>query len=74
VVPSLAAGTVVGEFPWTVAAVLAGTSMRELSLSGVETAGPVLVIGGVLAATVLLSGPAYRPWRERRGPDASPIE
>lgn len=65
-VPAFAAGTVVGEFPWTVAAVLAGVSMRELSLSGVETADPVLIIGGVLAAMVLLSGPAYRLWRERR--------
>jgi Uncharacterized conserved protein len=64
-VPAFAAGTVVGEFPWTVAAVLAGVSMRELSLSGVETVDPLLVIGGVLGALLLLSGPAYRLWRGR---------
>lgn len=61
-------GTLVGELPWTIAAVVAGRSMRELSLSGVETADSLLVAGGLLAALVLLAGPAYRlfgAWRAR---------
>jgi uncharacterized membrane protein YdjX (TVP38/TMEM64 family) len=66
-VAAFAAGTVVGELPWTVAAVVAGRSMREFSLSGVETADPRLAVGGVLAALVLLAGPAYRLVREHRG-------
>jgi len=70
-VPAFAAGTVVGEFPWTVAAVLAGVSMHRLALSGVETIDPLLVAGGFLAALLLLSGPAYRLLRERRRGNAS---
>jgi len=69
--PAFVVGTVVGELPWTIAAVVAGRSMRELSLSGVETADPVLVGGGIAAAVVLLAGPAYRLVRERRGRRAS---
>jgi uncharacterized membrane protein YdjX (TVP38/TMEM64 family) len=59
-------GTLVGELPWTIAAVIAGRSMRELSLSGVETADPLLVVGGLLAGLVLLVGPVYRLVREHR--------
>jgi uncharacterized membrane protein YdjX (TVP38/TMEM64 family) len=68
--PAFVVGTVVGELPWTIAAVVAGQSMRELSLSGAETADPVLVGGGIVAALVLLAAPAYRlfgEWRARTG-------
>jgi len=58
--PAFVLGTLLGELPWTIAAVVAGRSMRELTLSGVEVADPVLVVGGVLAATALLAGPLYR--------------
>lgn len=67
-IPAFVLGTLVGELPWTIAAVVAGRSMRELSLSGVETADPLLVVGGLLAALVLLAAPAYRlfgEWRAR---------
>jgi uncharacterized membrane protein YdjX (TVP38/TMEM64 family) len=70
-VPAFVAGTAVGELPWTIAAVVAGRSTRELSLSGLETADPLLVGSGILAAVVLLAGPAYRLVRERRGRDTS---
>jgi uncharacterized membrane protein YdjX (TVP38/TMEM64 family) len=69
-VPAFVLGTLVGELPWTIAAVVAGRSMRELSLSGVETADPVLIGGGIAAAMGLLAGPAYRlfgEWRTRTG-------
>lgn len=64
-------GTAVGELPWTIAAVFAGHSMRRLSISGVETVDPALVVGCGLAGALLLSGPAYRlfgEWRERGSP------
>ncbi|MFB6173436.1 MAG: TVP38/TMEM64 family protein [Halobacteriales archaeon] len=57
--PAFVAGTLVGELPWTGAAVLAGASMRRLSVSGVG-ADPRLVVLATLAAAVLLAGPAYR--------------
>jgi uncharacterized membrane protein YdjX (TVP38/TMEM64 family) len=66
-VPAFALGTLVGELPWTIAAVVGGRSMRELSLSGVETADPLLVVGGLLAGLGLLAGPVYRLVREHRG-------
>ncbi|MFB6296297.1 MAG: TVP38/TMEM64 family protein [Halobacteriales archaeon] len=59
-VAAFVAGTAVGELPWTVAAVLAGHSMRRLSLSGVEAVDPAVAVGGAIAAILLLSGPAYR--------------
>lgn len=58
-------GTAVGELPWTVAAVVAGASLR-----GPVVAGPVidarLVLAGLLAAGLILAGPAYRLLRRRR--------
>ena len=45
--PAFVVGTAVGELPWTVAAVLAGASMHRL-------------VGGLVAAAVLLAAPAYR--------------
>jgi uncharacterized membrane protein YdjX (TVP38/TMEM64 family) len=58
-------GTLVGELPWTVAAVLAGTSMRRLSVTA--AVDPVVYVGGALAAALALAGPAYRYLRERDG-------
>lgn len=64
-VTAFVAGTLVGELPWTVAAVLAGSAMR-----GLDPAGPVvdarLVLAGLLAAVLVLAGPAYRHVRGRR--------
>lgn len=58
------AGTLVGELPWTVAAVLAGHSMRRLS-PGDAAPDPWLVLAGVLVAALVLAGPAYRFARGR---------
>ncbi len=65
--PAFILGTAIGEFPWTVAAVLAGHSMHRLTLSGVETLDPALIVGGGGATVLLLAGPAYRAvrtWQE----------
>lgn len=59
-VGAFVAGTAVGEFPWTVAAVLAGHSLSRLSLDGATAVSPWLLAGGVAGAVVLLAGPAYR--------------
>jgi uncharacterized membrane protein YdjX (TVP38/TMEM64 family) len=70
-VPAFVVGAAVGELPWTIAAVFAGHSMRRLSISGVESVDPVLVVGCGLAAVLLLSGPVYRlfdEWMDRGRP------
>lgn len=52
-------GTFVGEIPWVVLEVLAGASMRELSVHGLGAGVHVLVVSFVVAA-LLLAGPTYR--------------
>lgn len=71
-VPVLAfvSGTLIGELPWTVAAVFAGHSMRRLALAD-ATPDPWLVVAGVLVAALVLAGPAYRFARRRAGGDES---
>lgn len=56
------AGTVLGELPWTVAAVLVGSSAKELSTGGLGSVGLPLGVVTVLAAAALLAGPAYRSY------------
>lgn len=63
-VAAFVAGTLVGELPWTVAAVLAGHSMRRLSLAD-ATPGLPLVVGLAVVAALVLAGPAYRFARRR---------
>lgn len=53
-------GTAVGELPWTLAALVAGHSLAELSFEGVAGISPWLAVAGTLAAMLLLAGPAYR--------------
>lgn len=60
-------GTVLGELPWVFAAVLAGSSMRTLSLRGLETGLP-LVVGAAALSMLVLAGPAYRHLREQSDP------
>ena len=56
---SFLAGTVVGEVPWALVAVLTGASMRTLSLSGVSVS-PALVVALAGLAVIVLAGPVYR--------------
>lgn len=55
-----AAGTVVGELPWTVAAVVVGGSARTVATTGPTAVTMPLVAVTTLAALVLLAGPLYR--------------
>ena len=69
-VPAFVIGTAIGELPWTLAAVVAGDSMRRLAMDGVGV-DPGLVVAGLLVAGLLLAGPAYRHLRAR-GEGSSP--
>ena len=59
------AGTFVGEIPWVVLEVLAGASMRQLSVQGLGT-GFHVVVGSAAVALLVLAGPTYRHvWRDQ---------
>jgi uncharacterized membrane protein YdjX (TVP38/TMEM64 family) len=60
------AGTAVGEVPWTVAAVLAGSSLDRLSTAGLNAVGWELVAAAAAVAAALLAGPVYRTASARR--------
>ena len=60
------AGTLVGETPWIVGAVVAGASMHTLSVEGLDQ-GIALVAAATAASGLLLAGPTYRLLRERYG-------
>lgn len=62
-VRAFVAGTFVGEIPWVVLEVLAGASMRQLSVDGLGTGLHVVVVSAALAVLVL-AGPAYRHVRQ----------
>ena len=55
-----AAGTLVGELPWTVAAVVIGSSARTITEAGTAAVSLPLLAVTSLAAVVLLAGPLYR--------------
>jgi len=58
--PAFVAGTLVGELPWTVAAVLVGASLSSLSTAGVAAVDAELVAGLAVAGGILVAGPIYR--------------
>jgi uncharacterized membrane protein YdjX (TVP38/TMEM64 family) len=58
--PAFAAATVVGELPWTIAAVLVGSSLSSLTTEGVGAVDARLVVGLTVAAAILLAGPLYQ--------------
>ncbi|MFC3477096.1 TVP38/TMEM64 family protein [Halobacterium litoreum] len=57
-----AAGTLVGELPWVVAAVALGSGLEDFRLRAAHV-DPAFVAGGVLAAALLLGPVAYRRLR-----------
>lgn len=63
--PAFVLGTALGELPWTVAAVLAGYSLSRLA-PGAPAVSPWMLAAGLLAAALLLAGPAYRTLGARR--------
>lgn len=58
--PRFVVGTVLGELPWTVAAVVVGSSAATVSTRGLGQLGVVVTAGCLLAVVVLLAGPAAR--------------
>lgn len=59
-------GTLVGELPWTIAAVVVGASAATITTAGLGELGLTLTVACVLAAAVLLAGPIYRLVQSRR--------
>jgi uncharacterized membrane protein YdjX (TVP38/TMEM64 family) len=59
-----AVGTLLGELPWTVAAVVVGSSARTLVVGDLGSLTLPLLVGTVLAALALLAGPLYRAFAE----------
>lgn len=55
-----AAGTLVGELPWTIAAVVLGGSARTVAEAGLSGLELPLLAATTLAALLLLAGPLYR--------------
>lgn len=53
------AGTIIGELPWAIAAVLIGHSMHRLTLSSVSF-NPWLLVATAVAGVVLLAGPTIK--------------
>ncbi|WP_233274677.1 TVP38/TMEM64 family protein [Haladaptatus cibarius] len=56
-------GTTIGEAPWMVAAVLAGSSLDSLSVNELGKNWPLIAALG-LVALLLLAGPAYRHFKD----------
>lgn len=61
------AGTVVGEVPWTVAAVVVGASAATITTDGLGELGVPLLVGCLVAAVALLAGPLYRVTTDTHG-------
>ncbi len=61
---SFVLGTLVGELPWTIAAVTLGHSLSVYSVAkiGIDWR---LAVAGLIAALLLLAGPLYRVYRRR---------
>ncbi|AHG00012.1 hypothetical protein HALLA_15605 [Halostagnicola larsenii XH-48] len=61
--PQFVVGTVLGELPWTIAAVVVGSSAATVSTRGLGHLGMVVTAGCLIAVAVLLAGPAARVFR-----------
>ena len=59
-------GTLLGEIPWTIAAVLAGRSLDRLATAGLAGASVELVVAAGAVALLVLAGPACEVLREQR--------
>lgn len=63
-VGAFALGTLLGELPWTVAAVALGAGLDHFAVADV-TVDPRLVVGIAAVGVLVVAGPAYAWWRER---------
>ncbi|WP_049928447.1 TVP38/TMEM64 family protein [Halopiger goleimassiliensis] len=59
------AGTAIGELPWTIAAVVVGSSAATITTGGLGDLGLELSVVCGLAAAALLAGPVYRALQTR---------
>lgn len=57
-------GTLLGELPWTIAALAVGHSLNAYAVTNIGVDWR-LVVAGLLGALVLLAGPLYRAYRHR---------
>jgi len=62
---AFALGVLVGELPWTVAAVVVGSSLSTITARGLGGVGMPLAVATTAAAALLLAGPAYERLRDR---------
>lgn len=62
------AGTVVGEVPWALVAVLTGASMRSLTLTEFAVS-PELVVALAGLSVIILAGPLYNQYRTSGMPE-----
>ena len=67
-------GTAVGELPWAVAGVLAGSSLGSLSAASLGAVDVRLVAAAALVAVLLLAGPVYRAFFERAAEPAPGVD
>nr|WP_233710667.1 VTT domain-containing protein [Natronococcus pandeyae] len=68
----LVIGTVLGELPWTVAAVVVGASAATVTVGGFGELGVALTLACSVAALLLVAGPvARRLWTRPRAGDAN---
>ena len=61
-------GTLLGEIPWTVAAVLAGRSLDRLATAGLAGASVELAVVAGAIGLLVLAGPTHEFVRDRRRP------
>ncbi|WP_232702540.1 TVP38/TMEM64 family protein [Halobacterium wangiae] len=59
------AGTLVGELPWVVATVTLGSGLNAFTMDAAHV-DATLLVGGALAALLVLTPVAHRTWRARR--------
>uniref|UniRef100_A0A7D6CTQ2 TVP38/TMEM64 family protein n=2 Tax=Natrinema zhouii TaxID=1710539 RepID=A0A7D6CTQ2_9EURY len=67
-------GTVIGELPWTTAAVVVGASAATITSSGLGELGVAFSLVCAAAAVFLLAGPAYRAIRTESRPGTDEAE
>ncbi|MGZ0746558.1 TVP38/TMEM64 family protein [Haloparvum sp. AD34] len=58
-------GTAIGELPWVVAGVAVGVSTDRLLAGDLSVVDPVLIVGMLAGAVLLLAGPCYRAYQSR---------
>ncbi len=65
-------GTAVGELPWAVGGVVAGTTIQSLRTSSLADAiDPRLIAAAAVAALLMFAGPAYRHYRNESAREGS---